>query len=976
MIDLQVFGTLALTDARGEDIRSVLAQPKRVALLVYLAISRPHGFHRRDTLLALLWPEQDEQHARWALNQALRHLRNALGRDVVTSRGDGEIGIDPRELSCDAAEFERAIEADDLPGALGHYRGDLLEGFHVSGCGEFERWLEEERVWLRQRAARAASALALREEGRGESVAAGHWARQALALSPDNEGEARRLIELLGRVGDRAGAIQAYEEFVRRLRDEYEAEPAPETRALIAAVRARQEPALKPTPQFSEPKSLPVADHGGPANDGKQVALMETRAAVRPSKSRRMRSLALWILLLASVGAMVWGTWPGRASKATSETSSNTIAVFPFAYHGSPELAYLGEGMVDLLSANLNGAGELRGVEPRAVMALVRQAGAGATAPEQIKRIADRLSAGSFVLGEVIETGGRLRISARLRQSGIDEENGLNATVEGLPTQLFQLVDALTVQLLRARSEGSIPTPGGLAAVTTDSLTALKVYLEGERAYRAGRGEQAIKAFQRATEIDTSFALGYYRLAGFAEWSGWGWDAEAQEALDRAVRHSQRLGHQHRVLIRAMVAHRENRNVEAERLYRQVVTAYPSDFEAWFQLGHVIAHNNPDAVWLDARGPYERALALEPRHATALIELTQIAARERRRTEVDTLTELLLQFDLPPFFAAYVRAQRATVFADSVEIGRFISLIRKSADAEAQLGAGLLTYTTGDLALGRRLWGLITHPSRSKGYRVLAYKTLAQIELMNGRWHAAQRQLDTAATLDPATALEHRALFSLWPLQQVSRSELIALRDSVQRWKAVPGPSNETSLTAEHGPAHPYLRLYLVGLLDAHLGDTTAALTHATELERRAGSAFAPKFVTNLGRGVRAEVARLNGRLEQALRILEPRMDGTEADSAGNVSPFFGNEYQAFAAADLLYRLGRHDEALIRYSGLAAHLFHSGAPAHLRMAEIYEQKGDRRKAAEHYAHFVELWKDCDPELRPVVEGARHRLAAL
>jgi serine/threonine-protein kinase len=207
MIELRALGTLALRDATGEDLHSVLAQPKRVALLTYLAVARPRGFHRRDTLLALLWPEQDDQHARWALNQALRHLRFALGKEALPSPGDGEVGIAPEHLRCDATEFEAAIVAGSPADALGLYRGDLLAGFHVSGCSEFERWLEEERVWLRCRAARAAAALAHQEEARGEPVAAGHWARRALALAPDDEGEARNLMELLGRLGDRAGAV-------------------------------------------------------------------------------------------------------------------------------------------------------------------------------------------------------------------------------------------------------------------------------------------------------------------------------------------------------------------------------------------------------------------------------------------------------------------------------------------------------------------------------------------------------------------------------------------------------------------------------------------------------------------------------------------------------------------------------------------------------------------------------------------------
>jgi DNA-binding SARP family transcriptional activator len=162
MIEFRALGTVVLRTPEGEDIRPVLAQPKRVALLAYLAAARPHGFHRRDRLLALFWPEQDERHARWALNQALQHLRGSLGKQVVVSRGDGEVGVDPAQLACDVAQFETALDAGENDQALELYRGDLLDGFHLSGAGEFERWLEEERGRLRQRAARAASVLAQR----------------------------------------------------------------------------------------------------------------------------------------------------------------------------------------------------------------------------------------------------------------------------------------------------------------------------------------------------------------------------------------------------------------------------------------------------------------------------------------------------------------------------------------------------------------------------------------------------------------------------------------------------------------------------------------------------------------------------------------------------------------------------------------------------------------------------------------------
>ncbi len=52
------------------------------------------------------------------------------------------------------------------------------------------------------------------------------------------------------------------------------------------------------------------------------------------------------------------------------------------------------------------------------------------------------------------------------------------------------------------------------------------------------------------------------------------------------------------------------------------------------------------------------------------------------------------------------------------------------------------------------------------------------------------------------------------------------------------------------------------------------------------------------------------------------------------------------------------------------------APKHLRLGELFEKLGDTKKAMYHYGRFVELWKDCDPELRPLVDAAAERLEQL
>ena len=152
MIRLRVLGSTELQDTDGRELSAVLAQPKRLALLSYLAVV--HGFHRRDTLLALFWPDLDTSRSREALNRAVRFLRKELGGSpgsVTLSRGTGELGIESGALRYDAATFRYHFESKRYGEALDLYRGDLLPGFFADDSGGFEDGSKaNERVSVRR----------------------------------------------------------------------------------------------------------------------------------------------------------------------------------------------------------------------------------------------------------------------------------------------------------------------------------------------------------------------------------------------------------------------------------------------------------------------------------------------------------------------------------------------------------------------------------------------------------------------------------------------------------------------------------------------------------------------------------------------------------------------------------------------------------------------------------------------------------
>ncbi len=250
MIRLRTLGSIELHSAAGESLDAVVAQPKRLALLAYLALARPFGFHRRDRLFAMFWPEQDESRARDSLNQAVRFLRQALGSSVVLSRGAEDVSVDRAQLWCDAVAFQTAVDEERPREAIELYRGELLAGFFVADARGFEEWLEGERARLREQASQAARAVAEGEEAAGNLTQALRWGRLEFSFSNGDERALRRWLAMLARAGDRAGAIQAYEDFARRLRDEYEADPSPETQALVETIRrdVRKPLAAAPAP--------------------------------------------------------------------------------------------------------------------------------------------------------------------------------------------------------------------------------------------------------------------------------------------------------------------------------------------------------------------------------------------------------------------------------------------------------------------------------------------------------------------------------------------------------------------------------------------------------------------------------------------------------------------------------------------------------------------------------------------------------
>lgn len=254
-IDLRTLGLVSLRGAEGNELEEIVHQPKRLALLVYLAVAEPRGFHRRDSLLPLFWPELPEKRARNALNKTLHFLRSYLGADVVVSRGTVDVGLDPGSVWCDAVAFEEASDGGRFAEAIELYEAPFLDGFHVSEAADFEHWVDRQREHLELRYSAALEELAARAAQREDWTASVELWRRLVDLDPSNSRAVIGLMEGLESSGERAAALQEAERLATVLREEFQAEPDLEVEAF--ADRLRQEPRALPPRREEAPDHLP-----------------------------------------------------------------------------------------------------------------------------------------------------------------------------------------------------------------------------------------------------------------------------------------------------------------------------------------------------------------------------------------------------------------------------------------------------------------------------------------------------------------------------------------------------------------------------------------------------------------------------------------------------------------------------------------------------------------------------------------------
>ncbi len=942
---LRVLGGVSLEDSSGA-VSSGAAQQRPLAVLAILAVAREQGCSR-DKLVGYLWPESDQERARHRLADIVHLVRKSLGDAAILGSG-ATLRLNRQFVESDVAVFLDALDAGDRESAVERYGGPLLDGFYLSGLPEFERWMESERHRLGDEYSDALQSLAAASEACGDHISAVKWWKRLLAHDPYNSRFATGLMEALARSGDPANALQYAQEHERLLHEELGLEPDAHVTAL--AERLKHEP--------------PPASEDVRAGAAEATPMPVHHARMEPVRRRRFltfRNAGLSVLAALAAWGIGWMLFGDRAPADAPESSADAeifadagpgIAVLPFSVHGEGLEAW-SEGMVDLLSTDMNGVGGLRAIDSRTVMARWRETVPGTREADRATalEVAQVTGARYALLGSAVLMGQAVRLSADIYSAENGDRVG-SVQVEGPPDSVLSLVDRLAARSLVVvlEQEASALPPVDLASVTTASIPALEAWLEAEALHRRGDIPAAIAAYEQAVAIDSTFALAFHGLSLAYGWFEGGDRIVAASEL--ALRWIDRLPVREAALVQGTNAWLQGELSEADEILQQLVRTYPDYAMAWYALGELYYHAGP-AIPVsvgEANRCFTRAAELDPQFAPFRLHIIDMAfefdpdsapaarliADYKRLASADAVHTRLVDVAFDLVFADQAQRERALASLDTLNP---IMLQGLPGNPPLTHPRFLLQFEAVLLARERR--GILL-----RNTEILLFRSAA---MGRGQLRRALEHLDRPrATAYELGCLPVDALMQGFPVPAARLDRAAAVLSQVDS-------TSEAAL------------VYCAGFLAAAQGrwaDHARAVELAWNIWRRRANA-------GLRRTRYAEADALAVEAYGLWRQGEPQ---AAVAKLAEVQYYQATRRVRAVLSHLLMDLERWEEAVpyLRPSWV-------GGPNHhmnYHLARAYEMTGEYGKAAKAYGQFVEAWENADPELQPWVADARRALARL
>ncbi|MEO8194887.1 MAG: protein kinase [Gemmatimonadales bacterium] len=353
--------------------------------------------------------------------------------------------------------------------------------------------------------------------------------------------------------------------------------------------------------------------------------------------ARRLRKLSTkWKIgapaAVAAVAIAIVVATKMRPPPSTSEGEGLTIAIAPFNTPSSG-LKLWREGMVDMLARYLDGAGPLRTISPAVSIKGFPPASDLASATSLAKRTKAQYAIWGSLVGAANDSVTLRASLADVKTNTVWEQELRDSTAEAVAGKYTR---AVLSHLNETHRLGAVKQ----SSFGSESIEALRAFLNGEQLFRRTSWDSAAVAYARAISFDGRFAIALRRAAQVAGWQRNGNDSAARAMWLKAGAENHGLAPRDSLLLladslSAALAPLRSDSMDwpkAARLFTTVNDAasrYPDDPEIWYAVGEARFHHGYGSpVNISERQSFDafnRAIELDSAFAPAYVHAVELA---------------------------------------------------------------------------------------------------------------------------------------------------------------------------------------------------------------------------------------------------------------------------------------------------------------------------------------------------------------
>jgi len=358
---------------------------------------------------------------------------------------------------------------------------------------------------------------------------------------------------------------------------------------------------------------------------------MYNSVSVAPPRRIRRSHWVMGAVVVALVATVARPVYRKLNPPAVASSTLN-IAVAPFEVL-DPQLALWKEGIVDVLSRNLDGAGPIRALSPSVTIKRWEGHAERTAAVTFGKRVGAQL----VIYGQ-LQSAGQGLVDAKLWIVDA-EQNGspVEVDVRDSIVRMDRVADSLSIRSLAAIGHMRTIGAARLASLGSNSLPAIRAFLQGAQYFRRAQWDSAAAALQEATTIDSTFGIAYAMLGEADGWIAEGGHQVEWSAFERAGNLIRPGLSSHDSLTLVAVRHfasahklGQTRAAEFRDAYaaaKAVTERYPDDAAAWYFYSDLRFHYDKSLTEREALANFDHAIQADSDFAPAYIHAIELAYR-------------------------------------------------------------------------------------------------------------------------------------------------------------------------------------------------------------------------------------------------------------------------------------------------------------------------------------------------------------